>query len=150
MQARLPILIGGAGKTKTLRTTARYADLWNAYGNPERMAELGAVLDERCAEIGRDPAEIERTVTMDAVWRDTPEAAQSVWDELAAIHALAGRIGSDGTDRGLGFGGSPAAFAELVPQYAEAGVDEVIVVFRHPFDRETIARIGEVRAALEG
>ncbi len=150
VQARLPILIGGAGKTKTLRTTARYADLWNAYGSPERMAELGAVLDERCAEVGRDPREIERTVTMDAVWRDTPEAAQGVWDELAAIHALAGRIGSDGTDRGLGFGGPPAAFADLVPQYAEAGVDEVIVVFRHPFDRETIARIGEVRAALEG
>ena len=31
---RLPILIGGSGPTKTLRTTARYADLWNGYGDP--------------------------------------------------------------------------------------------------------------------
>ena len=36
VQARLPILIGGSGPTKTLRTTARDADLWNAYGSPER------------------------------------------------------------------------------------------------------------------
>jgi F420-dependent oxidoreductase-like protein len=150
VQARLPILIGGAGKTKTLRTTARYADLWNAYGNPERMAELGAVLDERCAEIGRDPGEIERTVTTHTVLRDTPEAAQATWDELAGIHGLVGRVGSDGTDRGLGFGGSPAAFAEVVRRFADAGVDEVVIVFRHPFDLETIARIGEVRAALAG
>ena len=34
VQARLPILIGGSGPTKTLRTTARYADLWNGYGDP--------------------------------------------------------------------------------------------------------------------
>jgi alkanesulfonate monooxygenase SsuD/methylene tetrahydromethanopterin reductase-like flavin-dependent oxidoreductase (luciferase family) len=34
IQPRLPILIGGSGPTKTLRTTARYADLWNGYGSP--------------------------------------------------------------------------------------------------------------------
>ena len=39
VQARLPILIGGSGPTKTLRTTARYADLWNGYGPPERIAD---------------------------------------------------------------------------------------------------------------
>ena len=38
VQARLPILIGGSGPTKTLRTTARYADLWNGYGEPARIA----------------------------------------------------------------------------------------------------------------
>ena len=39
IQARLPILIGGSGPTKTLRTTARYADLWNGYGAPDRIAD---------------------------------------------------------------------------------------------------------------
>ena len=29
VQAKLPILIGGSGPQKTLRTTARYADAWN-------------------------------------------------------------------------------------------------------------------------
>jgi alkanesulfonate monooxygenase SsuD/methylene tetrahydromethanopterin reductase-like flavin-dependent oxidoreductase (luciferase family) len=148
IQERLPILIGGAGRNKTLRTTARYADIWNTYGSPERMAELGAVLDERCAEAGRPPEAIERTVTTHTVVRDTAEAADAAWAPIAQLHGLEGRMGSDGTDRGLSFGGSPADFARLVDAYAAAGVDEVILTFRHPFDLETIERIGEVRSAL--
>jgi F420-dependent oxidoreductase-like protein len=148
VQARLPILIGGAGKTKTLRTTARYADIWNTYGSPERMAELGAVLDERCAEAGRPPGNIERTVTTHTVLRDTAESAGSAWTAIAELHGLEGVLGSDGSDRGLSFGGTPADFARLVDRYANAGIDEVIVVLRHPFDLETIERIGEVRSAL--
>ena len=70
VQARLPILIGGSGPTKTLRTTARDADLWNAYGSPERIAATSEILRERCAEIGRPFEAIERTVTIHAVVRD--------------------------------------------------------------------------------
>jgi F420-dependent oxidoreductase-like protein len=148
IQPRLPILIGGSGRTKTLRTTARYADVWNAYGSPERFRELGAVLEERCAEVGRDPVVIERTVTTHSVIRDSAELALDAWKETARIHDLDGKLGSDGSDRGLTFGGSPAGFAALAGRYADAGIDEVIVVFRHPFDVETIERIGEVREAL--
>jgi F420-dependent oxidoreductase-like protein len=58
-----PIWIGGSGRQRTLRMTAQYADVWNAAGgSPEQVAELSAVLDERCAEIGRDPAQIRRSV----------------------------------------------------------------------------------------
>ena len=53
VQARLPILIGGSGPNKTLRTTARYADLWNGYGEPARIGEVSEVLRQRCDEIGR-------------------------------------------------------------------------------------------------
>ena len=148
VQPRLPILVGGAGKTKTLRTTARYADIWNTYGSPERFEELGAVLEQRCAEVGRDPAAIERTVTTHTVLRDTPGAAMEVWHETARIHDLEGKLGSDGSDRGLNFGGPSAAFAELVRRYERAGLGEIVVVFRNPFDMETMERIGEVRAAL--
>ena len=148
VQRRLPILIGGSGKTKTLRTTARYADVWNAYGSPERFEELGAVLEERCTEVGRDSDTIERTVTTHSVIRDTAAAAMEVWRETARIHDLEGKLGSDGTDRGLTFGGTPDDFADLVRRYARAEIDEVILVFRHPFDLETIERIGDVRKLL--
>lgn len=150
VQKRLPILIGGSGRNKTLRTTARYADIWNAYGSPERMAELGVVLDERCAEIGRDPAEIERTVTTHIVVRDTATAAMAAWADTAQRHGLEGDLGSDGSERGLSAGGSPDEIARLVRDYEEAGVDEVVMVFRYPFDLETMNRLGEVRAVLEG
>jgi len=60
-----PIWIGGSGRQRTLRITARYADVWNAAGgSPDEVAELSAVLDQRCAEIGRDPAQIRRSVQL--------------------------------------------------------------------------------------
>jgi len=148
IQARLPILIGGSGPAKTLRTTARYADLWNAYGTPERIAATSEVLAQRCADEGRDFAEIERTVTVHAVIRDTSVAAAVAWAEVARIHDLEGRVGSDGGDRGLLIGGPPAHLATYFDGYRLNGVGEIIFVFRSPFDLETIGRIGELRAAL--
>ncbi len=40
--------------------------------------------------------------------------------------------------------------AAYLDGYRRIGIEEVIVVFRAPFDHETIERIGEVRAALGG
>ena len=60
----LPILIGGSGEKVTLRLTAQYADAWNSFGPPDTFKHKNGVLDNWCAEIGRDPAEIERTVAI--------------------------------------------------------------------------------------
>ena len=58
-----PIWIGGVGRRRTLRMAAEHAAVWNAPGGrPEEVAELSAVLDGHCADIGRDPAEIRRSV----------------------------------------------------------------------------------------
>lgn len=58
-----PLWIGGSGRKRTLRITAKYADAWNAAGGSvEEMADLCGVLDQHCADVGRDPAEIRRTV----------------------------------------------------------------------------------------
>ena len=72
----------------------------------------------------------------------------AVWQKTARLHDLGGKLGSDGTGRGLTFGGPPGDFVELVRHYERVGLDEVILVFRHPFDLETIERVGEVRTAL--
>lgn len=148
VQPRLPILIGGSGPTKTLRTTARYADLWNGYGAPERIAATSEILRQRCAEVGRPFEAIERTVTLDAVIRDTALDARAVWAETARIHDLEDRVGSDGSDRGLTVGGSVAEVAGYVRRLGAVGIAEVIFTFRAPFDLETIELLGEVRAAL--
>jgi alkanesulfonate monooxygenase SsuD/methylene tetrahydromethanopterin reductase-like flavin-dependent oxidoreductase (luciferase family) len=150
LQERLPILIGGSGPTKTLRTTARYADLWNGYGDPDRIADVSGMLRTRCDEIGRPFDDIERTVTVHAVIRDAAALALEAWTPIAERHGLADRVGADGTDRELTVGGSPAEVAEYVEGYRRIGVGEVIFVFRHPFDTESIERIGEVRKALVG
>jgi probable F420-dependent oxidoreductase len=61
----LPILIGGSGEKVTLKLTAQYADAWNSFGPPETFAHKNGVLDRWCEELGRDPAEIERTIAID-------------------------------------------------------------------------------------
>jgi probable F420-dependent oxidoreductase len=62
----LPLLIGGSGEKVTLKLVAEFADAWNTFGPPEHFAQKSAVLDDWCAELGRDPSEIERTVAVEA------------------------------------------------------------------------------------
>ena len=77
---RPPVTIGGRS-TPTLRVTARYADRWNMPGGSIGDAvERSAALDRLCAEIGRDPAEITRSVILPASY-DQPGATR---DAVAA------------------------------------------------------------------
>ena len=58
-----PIWIGGSGEHKTLRVVAEHADVWNAAGgDAAEVARLSGVLDRHCADVGRDPDEIRRSV----------------------------------------------------------------------------------------
>ena len=62
-QPHPPIWIGGSGPKRTLRITAQYADVWNAAGgSPEDVAASSAILDQHCADVGRDPGQIRRSV----------------------------------------------------------------------------------------
>ncbi|MET8987326.1 LLM class flavin-dependent oxidoreductase [Nonomuraea wenchangensis] len=58
-----PILIGGRSSA-TLRVAAEHADLWNIPGGGDiaDLAGRSALLDRYCAEIGRDPAAITRSI----------------------------------------------------------------------------------------
>lgn len=62
VNGKIPILIGGGGEKVTLRLAAQYADMWNGFGDPEAAGNKSRILDEWCAKIGRNPAEIERSV----------------------------------------------------------------------------------------
>ena len=60
----LPILIGGSREKVTLRIVGKYAHIWNGFGDPQRAEHLSGVLGYRCKEGGRDPAEIELSITV--------------------------------------------------------------------------------------
>ena len=64
VNGKLPILVGGSGEKVTLRLVARHADIWHGFGDPERAKRLNGVLDEWCAKVGRNPADIERSVAI--------------------------------------------------------------------------------------
>jgi F420-dependent oxidoreductase-like protein len=62
-QPRPPVLVGGSGERKTLRLVAQYADACNLFGQaPEVVAHKLEVLQRHCDDVGRDYAEIEKTM----------------------------------------------------------------------------------------
>ncbi|MFJ9630053.1 LLM class flavin-dependent oxidoreductase [Streptomyces sp. NPDC101175] len=79
-----PLLIGGWG-TRLLRLVAEHADIWNVPGPPhnsvEYVAERARVLDAHCAELGRDPSGITRSVQV-LVSYDEPAAARETVGRL--------------------------------------------------------------------
>jgi probable F420-dependent oxidoreductase len=59
---QIPVLIGGGGERKTLRVVAEHATIWHSFGDVETVTRKSAILGEHCAAVGRDPADIERSV----------------------------------------------------------------------------------------
>jgi probable F420-dependent oxidoreductase len=86
VNGKLPILIGGSGEKVTLRLVAEHADGWNTFGPVENFVHKSAVLDQHCAEIGRDPKAIERTVAVPAhEIGDAPRYAEAGADLVIAM-----------------------------------------------------------------
>ena len=85
-----PIVIGGKGRKRTLRTVARYADYWDslAPGSPEEWVSLNDVLLGHCAAVERDPSQIRRSVHI--FW--APDGDPS---ELAERAMTYGEVGVD-------------------------------------------------------
>jgi alkanesulfonate monooxygenase SsuD/methylene tetrahydromethanopterin reductase-like flavin-dependent oxidoreductase (luciferase family) len=142
VQPRLPILIGGSGPRRTLRTTARYADAWNTSGTPDEVAARIAILREHCDDVGRDPAEIELTVSLTPVVRDDRATAETAGREQARHN------GVDEIAWGPIVRGSPAEIADAHRPYRELGIRHFIWRLPTPHDRETIDRLPEVRGLL--
>lgn len=97
---RPPLTLGAHGPMM-LRICAEYADTWNSLGSVDEMRERNQILDQHCADIGRDPGEIRRSFYG--------------WSSKMAEQGLADPWES--TD----------AFEEMVGRYREVGVNEFII-----------------------
>ncbi len=96
----------------TLKITAKYADEWNVWGDPSILRHKMSVLDQHCADIGRDPAEIQRSaVALLFMSEDNAFLEQMRNANLQQPSII----------------GTPAEVAEIVADYESAGVDELIV-----------------------
>ncbi len=114
----IPIMIGGTGEKRTLRTLARYGDIFNLDGwargpmTAEFLHHKLGILAQHCEDAGRDPAEIRKTVLMPTLLTDDQAAADAF---LAA--------------RGLGAGtaaGNKNYIIDRVGEIIDAGVDEIM------------------------
>jgi alkanesulfonate monooxygenase SsuD/methylene tetrahydromethanopterin reductase-like flavin-dependent oxidoreductase (luciferase family) len=148
IQKRLPIMIGGSGEKKTLRTVAKYGDMWNAMGTPEFMAHKVEVLRGHCDAVGRDIADIEFTLGVKLTIRDSEAEADRVWK--AAMEHNKTPL-SDLEDDDTFWNGSPEQIADRLRPYVELGFRTVISEQPAPYDVETFERfIGEVKPLIEG
>jgi alkanesulfonate monooxygenase SsuD/methylene tetrahydromethanopterin reductase-like flavin-dependent oxidoreductase (luciferase family) len=147
VQRHLPIMIGGSGEKKTLRTVAKYADMWNAMGTVELMAHKIEVLREHCAAVGRDPSEIEFTLGVKLTIRDSKAAAERVWTEAMAANRTPL---TDLEDDNTFWNGTSEEIADRLRPYVELGFRTVISEQPAPYDVETLERfIGEVKPLVD-
>jgi len=71
-----PIMVGGSGPKRTLRTAARYADTVNLWGPPEMVQQSLEALEGHCRDVGRDFSQIRVTVFLPVM--DSVESARSI------------------------------------------------------------------------
>jgi alkanesulfonate monooxygenase SsuD/methylene tetrahydromethanopterin reductase-like flavin-dependent oxidoreductase (luciferase family) len=145
LQAAVPIMVGGVGERKTLRSVARHADLWNAQVDLRDAPHKLEVLRAHCADVGRDPASIELTYNCTIVIRDDPTEARAVLDAQLAANT----VGPDFAGERF-WAGTVDEVAQKMAAFVALGFRTFTIEELAPFDRETLERlIGEVKPLLE-
>jgi probable F420-dependent oxidoreductase len=132
----IPLMVGSKGP-RVLRATLPHVDAWNAwfawFGNtPEGAAESIDEMEAVCRDVGRDPAEMDKTVTV-------------------LVRAPGGSSESQGSpDRRKAYplGGTHEEIAEGLAGFAAAGVDHVQLVVT-PITAGSIEWLGGVLAVLD-
>ena len=141
VQAHVPIMIGGAGEKKTLRIVARHADMWNAFGTPETLAAKDQILRAHCADVGRDPEAIERSVGCKITIRSTEaEANRAMAAWLEHNRTPPERIAGDASI----WTGTAEQIADTMLAYRRVGFDTFIVELPAPYDAETIESLATI------
>jgi len=120
-----------------LRLTMADADAWNSWFNgfgnkPAGIGRLREIVDAACRDVGRDPAEVARTVAL-----------------MIHLPGGTGRIqGAYDTERPVPLEGSPAAMADVLREFAGEGIDHVQLVL-DPITIDSIRAVGAVLTELD-
>jgi len=112
-----PILVGGGGERRTLRLVARYADMWNGFGDLPTIRHKLEVLDGHCRDAGRDPAEIVKTCLGTLLVAPTMDEAKQ---RVAALDM------PDERRRSVLIWGDPETVAGQAREFVDAGLDGLI------------------------
>jgi alkanesulfonate monooxygenase SsuD/methylene tetrahydromethanopterin reductase-like flavin-dependent oxidoreductase (luciferase family) len=78
VQRPLPILIGGIGEELSMRVVAESADIWNNWTSPDvdTYKQKLAALQRHCADVGRDPNDIRKSMHIKPVVGETEAEVQ--------------------------------------------------------------------------
>lgn len=143
VQEHLPILVGGGGERRTLRTVAKYADACNLGGGVANVKRKDEILRRHCEEVGRDQSEIERTAGVGTVViRDSPDEARRVFTEMFAGNGNAEPWRNQPV-------GTVDDIVEHLRPFGDIGFRHLIVGFPPPHDAESMERLmSEVKPRL--
>ena len=117
--SHIPIMIGGGGEKRTLRTLARYGDIMNVGGTPREFAAKIDVLNQHCADVGRNPAEISKTAFIILALQDDELKAERLRERFAP------QASEESRKRNMAVGNAEQII-EVLRRYEEAGADQVI------------------------
>lgn len=134
-----PILIGGSGPKRTLRAVA-YADMCNVFGDPAHVRHLREVIEQHCADLGRDPSAIRVTRLGSLFVMDSDD------DAVAFRRAVEATAGAEQVAQRMTIGTAEGVAGEL-RALADAGVDELIFNLPAARTSEDVAHAGAVLAA---
>ncbi len=138
-----PILVGGGGERKTLRLTARYADMWNGFGDIGMIRHKLDVLSEHCATEGRDRSEIVATRLGTLIVADTHDEADR--------RRRAWQADRNVDDEGLGMRltwGDRTEVAEQASAFLDAGLQGLLFNMPAGSSPDDVSRAGEALSAL--
>ena len=115
----IPIMVGGTGPKRTLKTLAMFGDVFNLDGwaggpmTKEFLDKKWGILEQHCETVGRDPTEIRKTILVPSLVSDDEELCAAMikarrWGEGAAI-------------------GPKNYVIDRLGEIAGAGVDEIMI-----------------------
>jgi F420-dependent oxidoreductase-like protein len=133
-----PLMIGGGGEKRTLRTVARYADVANLLGPVSVVRRKLEVLESHCAAVGRDFGSIEKTVHVPLFVHEDRDVVEGMAGFIARHLELTPQQVLDETPVG-----SAARVREVIGRYADLGVTAIIFPAPAPYDRQGFRHISE-------
>ena len=131
----IPLWIAGGGEQLTLNVAARHAQYTNFGGaSPDEFVHKSEVLRGHCDDVGRDFAEITRTVNFNVICGETESEVQERLDWTKAHFTP--YVGEERSERMLennfldqGMAGTPEQLVEALSRWGDAGMEYAIVYF---------------------
>jgi F420-dependent oxidoreductase-like protein len=133
-----PIWIGGGGEKVTLKLVAQYGDACNFNADVATVRHKLNVLREHCETVGRDYDSVTKTVEFYTILGDKREVDRVVADTARRTGVDEGFIRSWHP-----LAGNAERIAQIIGEYAEAGIEYFIVNVPNAFEGGVISRFAE-------
>ncbi len=127
------VLVGGSGPTRTMPLAARYAVEWNMFGSVTRFKERSALLDELLEKEGRQPGDVQRSISTNTTFGKTDADLKARLDAKGVTVEAA-------WERGMTVG-TASQMIDRFGEWQEAGVDRLLLQWLDLDDTESIEMI---------